>query len=174
MFPLAISVTILVMLGWPSPAAASTSSVLTGRVVRVGDGDTIDVRIADRVERVRYIGIDAPEVDHGRGRPWRAGAPGGLAAARVNAGLVAGRAVRLELDVEARDRYGRLLAYVWVGPTMVNAALVAQGYARAMPIAPNLRHAVWLASLEAGARAARRGLWRTRPSAAASLVPARG
>ena len=145
-----------------SSVAAITPRTLAGMVVHVDDGDTIDVRIGDRVERVRYIGVDAPEMGHAAraGRPARAGAPGGLAATRVNTELVAGRSVRLELDVEPRDRYGRLLAYVWVGDRLINAELVARGYARATPIRPNLRYAAWLATVEARARAARVGLWR--------------
>src|SRR5436190_5289182 len=102
---------------------AQALGALAGTVVHVDDGDTIDVRIADRVERVRYIGIDAPEVAHDArdGRGARRGDRGGAAAAGLNRALVAGTVVRLELDVERRDRYGRLLAYVWAGGGMVNA-----------------------------------------------------
>lgn len=134
---------------------------IVGSVVYVDDGDTIDVRIGDRLERVRYIGVDAPEVAHeaSTGRPRRVGTPGGIEALRVNAALVGGRTVRLELDVEARDRYGRLLAYVWIGDLMVNAELLTRGYARALPIPPNLRHAPHFTLLESQAKIARRGLW---------------
>jgi micrococcal nuclease len=162
----------LVSLGLVSTMVSSAGlrvAVATAQVVRayeatvvyVADGDTIDVRIGDHVERVRYIGVDAPEIGHGArgGRPARRGAPGGVAAARVNASLVAGHTVRLELDAEERDRYGRLLAYVWVGERMANAELVGRGYARTMPIPPNLRYASRLAALEADARATHRGLW---------------
>lgn len=128
---------------------------LQARVLRVLDGDTIDAAIGDRVERVRYIGIDAPEIGH-EGKP---GEPGGRVATRLNRRLVGGRAVRLELDVEARDRYGRLLAYVWVGDVMVNAELVRQGWARVLVIPPNLRHGALLQRLELEARQAPRGLW---------------
>src|SRR5262249_10322877 len=142
------------------PAEAEPPIVLIGVVVAVVDGDTIDVRLSGRVERVRYIGIDAPEIDHPArpGRAARAGAPGGVAAARANAALVAGRSVSLELDVERRDRYGRLLAYVWAGRTLVNAELVRRGHARAWPIPPNLRHATLFAALDAEAAAARSAL----------------
>ena len=152
---------LLLPLATPRETAAQPAPVLIGAVVHVDDGDTIDVRIGERVERVRYIGIDAPEIAHepGGGRPGRGGAPGGRGAARLNAALVGGRAVRLELDVEARDRYGRLLAYVWAGETMINAELLRRGYARTLPIAPNLRYASRFATLEAEARAERRGLW---------------
>lgn len=121
----------------------------------VDDGDTIDVKIGGRLERVRYIGIDAPEVPHhGQG-----GTPGGEAAAQLNRAMVDRRRVRLETDVEPRDRYGRLLAYVWLGDTMVNLELVRRGYARALTIPPNLRYARWFTGAEAEARAAGRGLW---------------
>jgi micrococcal nuclease len=70
--------------------------------------------------------------------------------------------VRLELDAQARDRYGRLLAYVWVGETMVNAELVRRGYAQVMTVPPNVRHQTLFLSLQRDARAAHRGLWAVR------------
>jgi len=124
-------------------------------VVHVDDGDTIDVRVDGRIERVRYIGIDAPELARG----GEGGAPGGEAAKWLNVALVGGRRIRLELDREVRDRYGRLLAYVWVGGAMVNLEMVRRGYARALAIPPNVRHARWFAVAEAAARASRAGLW---------------
>jgi micrococcal nuclease len=124
-------------------------------VVYVDDGDTIDVQIGGRIERVRYIGMDAPEVPHhGQG-----GTQGGEAAAQVNRAMVDRRRVRLEADVEPRDRYGRLLAYVWLGDTMVNLEVVRRGYARALIIPPNVRYARWFTGAESEARAAGRGLW---------------
>jgi micrococcal nuclease len=67
--------------------------------------------------------------------------------------------VRLELDVRARDQYGRLLAYVWVGDLMVNAELVRLGYAQVMTVPPNVRHQALFVKLQREARAAGRGLW---------------
>ena len=81
------------------------------RVERVVDGDTILVRIDGRRERVRYIGIDTPESV----KPGARVQCFGKAAAAANRRLVAGREVRLAYDAEARDRYGRLLAYVYRG-----------------------------------------------------------
>ena len=78
----------------------------------------------------------------------------------ANRRLVAGRRVRLETDVQARDRYGRLLAYVWVGDVMVNAELVRQGYAQVMTVPPNVRHQELFVKLQREAREAGRGLWR--------------
>ncbi len=129
--------------------------MLEATVEHVDDGDTIEVRVDGGRERVRYIGIDAPEIAHdGVG-----GARGGAAAAHLNRALVGGRRVRLELDRERRDRYGRLLAYVWEGPRMVNLEIVRRGYARVLTIPPNVRYERWFARAQAEAQAAQRGLW---------------
>jgi micrococcal nuclease len=78
----------------------------------------------------------------------------------MNRRLVGGRHVRLELDVRSRDRYGRLLAYVWLGDTMVNAELVRRGYAQVMTVPPNVRYQDLFVKLQREARDAGRGLWR--------------
>jgi endonuclease YncB( thermonuclease family) len=96
---------------------AKPRAFLIGTVVKVVDGDTVHVRVGDRIEKVRYIGMNAPELHH----PTLGEQPGGREAAEANRKLVDGQTVRLELDVHERDRYGRLLAYVYVGDTMVNA-----------------------------------------------------
>ena len=138
-------------------AAPAASADLAGVVVRVVDGDTIHVRLGDRVEKVRYIGVNTPEIHH----PTRGHEPGGDEALRVNEELVSGKRVRLELDVQSRDRYNRLLAYVWVGDVMVNAELVRRGFAQVMTIPPNVRHQGLFLRLERAARTEGRGLWRT-------------
>ena len=125
------------------------------RVLRVVDGDTIIVRLGGRRERVRYIGIDTPESV----APDRPVECYGHAAAAENRRLVGGRTVTLSTDVERRDRYGRLLAYVRVDGRLVNAELVRRGFATTLEIAPNLRQAGRLRALERQARRARRGLW---------------
>jgi len=135
------------------PAAAGW---IDGSVVRVVDGDTIDLQLADRVEKIRNIGVNAPEMHH----PIRGEEPGGREAAEANRRLVAGRHVRLELDVRTRDRYGRLLAYVWAGDTMVNAELVRLGYAQVMTVPPNVKYQHLFVKLQREARDAHRGLWR--------------
>ena len=109
---------------------------LSGPVVRVIDGDTIVVELDGKDERVRYIGIDTPEMDDERPAIRRRA----VEAKAANARLVGGRRVRLELDVERRDRYGRLLAYVWVGDTLVNEALVQAGHAAPYTVPPNVRY----------------------------------
>ena len=137
-------------------AAAQTHPSVDADVVRVVDGDTIRVRLGNRVEKVRYIGVNTPELHH----PQRGVEPGGREAADVNHLLVSGKHVRLEFDVRERDRYGRLLAYVWVGDVMVNAELVRRGYAQVMTVPPNVRYQALFLSLERAAREGGRGLWR--------------
>ena len=138
--------------------AGASAEGFEGRVVRIVDGDTIHVRVGTRVEKVRYIGVNTPEVHH----PRKGEEPGGREAAAVNRALVAAREVRLETDVQTRDRYGRLLAYVWVGETMINAELVRRGYAQVMTIPPNVRHQRLFLGLQREARDAGRGLWAAR------------
>jgi micrococcal nuclease len=136
---------------WSAPTS------LDGTVVRVVDGDTIHVRIDAHVEKVRYIGVNTPEVHH----PRKGEEPGGREAAEVNRRLIEGKTVRLELDVRERDRYGRLLAYVWVGDVMINAELVRLGYAQVMTVPPNVRYQQLFLKLQREAREAGRGLWRS-------------
>jgi micrococcal nuclease len=141
-------------------AAAELHAGLEGLVVRVADGDTIGVRLGDHVEAVRYIGINTPEL----ARNGREEQPGARRAHGVNRRLVEGRRVRLELDVQARDRYGRLLAYVWVADIMVNAELLRLGVAQVMTVPPNVRHRDQFRELERAAREAGRGLWALPPA----------
>jgi len=131
-----------------------------GRVVWVVDGDTIHVRVGRRLEKVRYIGVNAPEIPHPEARGWL---EGGAQATAVNQLLVAGQDARLVLDVRHRDNYGRLLAYVWMHragkPLMANAEMVRLGYAQVMTIPPNVRHQELFLKLQREARDAGRGLW---------------
>jgi len=127
----------------------------SARVERVVDGDTIVARVDRRSERVRYIGVDTPESV----KPGERVQCFGKAAAAENRRLVEGRAVRLSYDAEARDRYGRLLAYVWRDKLLVNAELVRRGYGKPLEIAPNLAHAAELRRLASAARRGRQGLW---------------
>ena len=128
-----------------------------GRVVRVVDGDTIRVAIGGREERVRYIGVDTPESR----RPDTPVQCYARRAARENERLVRGERVRLVSDVEERDRFGRLLAYVYRASDgrFVNAALVRGGFARPLTIPPNVRFADRFARLATEARRSGRGLW---------------
>lgn len=141
------------------PAASSLPPGTDAVVTSVTDGDTIVVRTtAGATERVRFIGIDTPETRDPR-RPVECF--GREASARTAALLPPGTAVRLEPDVEARDRYGRLLAYVWraADAVFVNRVLVEDGWAVPYRYPPNVRYADLFSRLGAEARVAARGLW---------------
>ncbi|MFM7616908.1 MAG: thermonuclease family protein [Actinomycetes bacterium] len=132
-----------------------------GTVVRTIDGDTIDVRLGSRVQRVRLIGVDTPETK-APGRPVGCFGP---EAAAFTAVVLTGARVRLEDDVERTDRYGRRLAYVHVDGLRFNDVLLARGYARLLVIPPNGTHARELLAREMAARRAGRGLWGACPGA---------
>lgn len=140
------------------PAAPAGEAV----VVRAVDGDTIDVHVGGHPERVRLLGIDTPETVK-PDTPVQCWGP--EASARAKHLLPPGTRVLLVRDQEARDRYGRLLTYVWRerDRLFVNASLVAGGYARTLSIEPNTARRAQLGALEAEARAHRRGLWGSCP-----------
>lgn len=121
------------------------------RVAGVVDGDTI---VLAGLGRVRLIGVDTPEV-HGRAECY-----GREASAFTKRLLPPGKRVRYRLGVERRDRYGRLLAYVWLPDgRMVNRLLAEQGYAQPLTIPPNVAYAERFAAAARRARRAGRGLW---------------
>jgi len=140
-----------------SSGGASAGDSATATVVRVTDGDTIRVRVGGKEERVRYIGVDTPESV----KPDTPVQCFAKKASDFNKSLVAGRQVRLVQDVEARDRYGRLLAYVYrkSDGLFVNAELVRRGYARTLTIPPNVRFAKRFSTLARQAREDGKGLW---------------
>jgi micrococcal nuclease len=128
------------------------------------DGDTIDVRIAGGVERVRLLGIDTPEIAH----PDSPGECFGDEARRLTETLLPpGSTVRLERDIVGRDDYGRILAYVQVpgarpgagDDVFVNAHLVAEGYATPLFIGPNIARRPAIVDAARRAQRARLGLW---------------
>ena len=131
---------------------------LPAAVVKIVSGDTIHVFVNGEIDRVRYIGVTAP--DPGDGTP-QSGDPQGPQALRFNRGLTNAKNVRLELDVQERDPEGRLLAYVWLGDVMVNAEMVGHGLAQVVTGGPNVRHLETLLRRQEQARAAKRGIWKT-------------
>jgi micrococcal nuclease len=159
--PWVLLVVVAAALGWQrvaGDASDGSASPSRARVVRVVDGDTILVSVGGgRQERVRYIGVDTPE-------SVKPGTPVQCYAKRASAfnkKLLTGRSVRLVQDAEARDRYGRLLAYVYREPDglFVNAEIARGGYARTLTIPPNVKFAARFRALAAAAQDAGRGLW---------------
>ena len=136
-------------------------------VRRAVDGDTLQLETG---ERVRLIGIDTPEM-HESDKLYRDSQRTrqdvsviqklGRQSYEFTKKLVEGKRVSLEFDVEKRDRYDRLLAYVYLKDgTFVNAEIVKQGYASLMTIPPNVRYAGLFAKLYQEARNNKRGLWK--------------
>lgn len=153
---------LLVLVMRPAAPSAPTDMDVAehGEVLRVVDGDTIIVRIGGRDERVRYIGVNAPELASAeRGLDDECGA---LDAAEANRELIEGRTVALERDVSERDRFGRLLRHVWVdrdGWRLVQEALVESGAIRAQSYPPDTSRDPQLDAAERAARSAGRGIW---------------
>jgi micrococcal nuclease len=152
----------------PVPRRAPAGAALTGRsrstappreavravVLRVVDGDTAVLRIRGRRVRARLIGVDAPET-----RP-RHDCFGGEATGALRRLLPPGATVYAAGDVEPYDRYGRRLLYLWtVRGEFAATVLLRGGYARAMAVPPDIRHAAVLRDAETVARRAGTGLW---------------
>ena len=152
----------LSLFGPPIPLGAESTYIVS----RVIDGDTI---VLSNGEHVRLIGIDTPESRDNpklRKDAERTGqdkqaiiAMGKRAGAFTNK-LVEGKQVRLEFDVQQRDKYGRLLAYVYlVDETFVNAEIVKAGYAQVMTIPPDVKYQELFLKLQKEARENKRGFW---------------
>jgi len=152
-----------------SPESGSVPLVPNAQVVFVIDGDTIEVDIDGIQETIRFIGIDTPEKTGGF-RP--AECYGDEASERMRQLLEPGDAIRLELDIEARDRFERLLAYVYSPDGLLNELMVAEGYAEAVRFEPNTTLATRFEAAEASAKEFNLGLWRDCGSADVLLEPA--
>jgi len=158
--PVALLVTVAAL----TTGCTVDSTEATGRATVVGvvDGDTIDVRVAGREERVRLIGLDTPETK----RPDTPVECHGPEASAFTAALLPpGTVIRIERDVVGRDHFGRILGYVHLPENgqrpavFVNREIVEQGYAVPLTIEPNDRHATELAAAATRAEAADLGLW---------------
>jgi len=124
-------------------------------VVRVIDGDTIEVEQGGVLATVRYIGIDTPEIS----LPNQVGECFGAEAKAENERLVVGQSVRLKRDESDTDKYGRLLRYVYQEDRFINLTLVLGGYAEAKTYSPNVAKQIALDTAETVAKAAGKGVW---------------
>ena len=142
--------------GWGWRSGGHGAARFDATVVHDVDGDTIVVDVGGRAEKIRILGADTPETVDPR-KPVQCYGP--EASAHTKARLPPGTRVTLETDVEARDKYGRLLAYVYVDGARYDDELLRLGYARLLIIAPNGVYARVMLQEELAARAAQRGLW---------------
>lgn len=122
------------------------------RVARAIDGDTIELQNG---ERVRYIGMDAPEAVDLQ-KPVQCFGP---EATERNRELVLGKSVWLAKDISEHDKYGRFLRYVWAGDVLVNLELVKEGYALALAVPPDIKYREDIDAAEREAKTASAGLW---------------
>ena len=141
---------IVITSGAGTPPAVAP--VTTREVTRVIDGDTIEVDFQGKLEKVRLIGVDTPEVS-GQAEPF------GKEASNFTRTSLAGKHVRLEFDVQERDRFGRLLAYVWLGNSMFNEQLLREGFAQVATFPPNVKYVERFTQAQREARESKRGLW---------------
>jgi len=148
----------------PFGKTCNYTNILVRRVI---DGDTLQLETG---ERLRLIGIDTPEM-HESDKLYRDAHRTkqdtstikelGRRAYEFTKNLVEGKRVSLEFDIEKRDKYGRLLAYVYLKDgTFVNAEAVRGGYASLMTIPPNVKYADLFLKLFQEARVNKRGLWK--------------
>lgn len=146
------------------------AQLLPAFVTRIVDGDTIDVSVTGRGrERIRLLGIDTPEVYESEkldrdaresGRPREVIQALGRLASDYTRRHLDGKDVGLELDVQQRDRYGRLLAHVWLaGGTLFNLQILRDGYAQILTIPPNVKYTELFQICQREAREQGRGLW---------------
>jgi micrococcal nuclease len=134
------------MAGPPHPARSLT----TCDVTRIVDGDTL---VCGEAGRIRLIGIDTPELSQ---------EPAGPLAARALASMIStGATVSLEMGVDARDQYGRLLAYIWIDSTLINWRMIREGWAVTLTYPPNVRYVDWFTAAVEAARNDGSGLWAT-------------
>lgn len=131
-------------------APTASAETVRGKVIKVADGDTVTILTDAGKERIRLVGIDTPEKKQA---PW------GPRAKAFTEKLVMDQQVRVETDVEPRDRYGRVLGYLFVGKTFVNLELVRQGYAMLYTSPPNVAHTDEFVAAQREARKAGRNIW---------------
>lgn len=145
----------------PKPVKAKLPATLKVTVTKVVDGDTFKAKINGKEENIRLIGSDTPETVH----PSKPVQPYGPEASAYTKKCLAGQTVTLEFDVQQRDKYGRLLVYVWLGSGknpkagMLNQTLVKEGYAQVLTIPPNVKYTNSFVKLQKQARDAKKGLW---------------
>ncbi|QQZ64497.1 thermonuclease family protein (plasmid) [Paenibacillus sonchi] len=129
---------------------------IEAEVTAVTDGDTFTVKMPDgKKEKIRLLLVDTPETKH----PDKPVQPFGPEASAYTTKILKGQTVELEFDVAQRDKYGRLLAYVYIGDKMLNELLLEKGYARVVVFQPNVKYVEQFRKIQKKAQAAKLGIW---------------
>ncbi|NYB73867.1 thermonuclease family protein [Sedimentibacter hydroxybenzoicus DSM 7310] len=144
--------------GWNQETKTATinDKAETVKVIRVVDGDTLVVNFQGREEKVRLIGIDTPESVHPDASK---NVEEGKIASNFTKDKLEGKEIELEFDVQERDQYGRLLAYVYLDGVMFNKTLLAEGYAQVSTYPPNVKYVEEFTETQRTARENNKGLW---------------
>ena len=146
--------------GSQPPSQQPPSNKVTATVVEVVDGDTIKVKLNGKTETVRMLLIDTPETVH----PTVPDEPCGPEASSFTKKMLPkGTKVTLEFDKDKRDKYGRLLAYVYKGGKSIQEALLAAGLAEVVVYQPNDKYEEKYRAIEAKAKKAKKGIWSDNP-----------
>lgn len=124
-------------------------------VLKVVDGDTIEINYNGNKEKVRLIGVDTPETVH----PTKEVQTYGKEASSFTKSQLTGKKITLEFDVQQRDKYGRLLAYVYLDGKMFNKTLLEEGYAQIATFPPNVKYVDEFKQIQAKAKEEKKGLW---------------
>ena len=160
---LIVLVLLISMVGIYQQAGKNKTNLYEAVVLRVVDGDTIIVALNNQEERIRMIGVDAPEsvsLNEEENTVW-----GQSASEYTKSVLEPGTKIWLTFDIEERDQYGRRLAYIWLDSDTENLnhlfqkQLIEEGYALAIRYEPNTKYAAELYATMEGAISARKGLW---------------
>lgn len=140
----------------PSPQSGAAQGWIAAHITRVVDGDTMEVSYNGKQDTIRLLLIDTPETH----KPNTPVEPFGPEASAYAEQVLAGRDVKLELDGPQRDKYGRLLCYLWVGDQLFNKMQIEKGYARvAYVYDPPYKHYDELVAAEQKAKSAGIGIW---------------
>jgi len=144
--------------GWDKVTKTATinDKTETAKVTRVVDGDTLVVNYKGAEEKVRLIGVDTPESVH---PDVSRNVEEGITASNFTKDKLEGKEVVLEFDVQERDQYGRLLAYVYIDGIMFNKTLLEEGYAQVATYPPNVKYVEEFTEIQRTARENNKGLW---------------
>ncbi|KAA6446903.1 thermonuclease family protein [Bacillus swezeyi] len=134
----------------------NSAHVIDAHVIHVIDGDTIQVRLANKTEKIRMILVDTPETKH----PTKPVQPFGIEAANYTTEQLEGKDVKIELGTKDRDSYNRILAYVYLNSgEMFNKLLIKKGFARVAIFPPNTKYVDEFLKIEEEAKSKKVGIW---------------
>ncbi|KQX61127.1 thermonuclease family protein [Paenibacillus sp. Root444D2] len=155
-----ISLALLLNLVILMTACGSKPAAIAGRervkVERIVDGDTLEVTMKGKKEKVRLIGVDTPETK----KPNTPVMFYGKEASAYTKKRLEKETVELEFDVDKKDQYDRWLVYVWIGEELFNRTLVQEGYARMATYPPNIKYVDAFKKDQETARNQKKGLWK--------------